>query len=82
MRLKTGTPPRIYAQTINYGVLEPQISENNGIFLSYFTKQNTNKKINCFITKTNNKTHKVIRDNLDKSAMYSGIIKSLSLIHI
>ncbi len=76
MRLKTGTPPRIYSKSINYGVLEPQISENNGIFLSYFTKQNTNKKINCFITKTNNKTHKIIRDNLDKSAMYSGIIKS------
>ena len=76
MRLKTGTPPRIYAKSINYGVLEPQISENNGIFLSYFTKQNTNKKINCFITKTNKKTHKIIRDNLDKSAMYSGIIKS------
>ncbi len=76
MRLKTGTPPRIYAKSINYDVLEPQISENNGIFLSYFTKQNTNKKINCFITKTNKKTHKIIRDNLDKSAMYSGIIKS------
>ena len=76
MRLKTGTPPRIYTKSINYDVLEPQISENNGIFLSYFTKQNTNKKINCFITKTNNKTHKIIRDNLDKSAMYSGIIKS------
>ncbi len=76
MRLKTGTPPRIYAKSINYDVLEPQKSENNGIFLSYFTKQNTNKKINCFITKTNNKTHKIIRDNLDKSAMYSGIIKS------
>ncbi len=76
MRLKTGTPPRIYAKSINYDVLEPQISENNGIFLSYFTKQNTNIKINCFITKTNNKTHKIIRDNLDRSAMYSGIIKS------
>ena len=76
MRLKTGTPPRIYAKSINYDVLEPQLSENNGIFLSYFTKQNTNKKINCFITKTNNKTHKIIRENLDKSAMYSGIIKS------
>ena len=76
MRLKTGTPPRIYAKSINYDILEPQISENNDIFLSYFTKQNTNKKINCFITKTNNKTHKIIRENLDKSAMYSGIIKS------
>ena len=76
MRLKTGTPPRIYAKSINYDVLEPQPSENNGIFLSYFTKQNTNKNINCYITKTNNKTHKIIRDNLDKSAMYSGIIKS------
>ena len=76
MRLKTGTPPRIYAKSINYDVLEPQISENNGIFLSYFTKQNMNKKINCFITKTNNKTHKIIRDNINRSAMYSGIIKS------
>ena len=76
MRLKTGTPPRIYSQSIDYDILEPQPSENNGIFLSYFTKQNTNKNINCFITKTNNKTHKIIRDNLDKSAMYSGLIKS------
>ena len=76
MRLKTGTPPRIYSQSIDYDVLEPQASENNGIYLSYFTKQNTNKNINCFITKTNNKTHKIIRDNLDKSAMYSGVIKS------
>ena len=75
MRLKTGTPPRIYTQSIDYDVLEPQPSENNGIYLSYFTKQNTNKNINCYITKTNNKTHKIIRDNLDKSAMYSGIIK-------
>ncbi|MDC3146722.1 tRNA uridine-5-carboxymethylaminomethyl(34) synthesis enzyme MnmG [Alphaproteobacteria bacterium] len=76
MRLKTGTPPRIYTQSIDYDILDPQPSENNGIFLSYFTKQNTNKNINCYITKTNNKTHKIIRDNLDKSAMYSGIIKS------
>ena len=76
MRLKTGTPPRIYTDSIDYSVLEPQPSENNGIYLSYFTNQNTNKNINCYITKTNNKTHKIIRDNLDKSAMYSGIIKS------
>ncbi len=76
MRLKTGTPPRIFNKSINYDVLEPQPSENNGIYLSYFTKQNTNKKINCYITKTNHKTHKIIRDNLEKSAMYSGIIKS------
>ncbi len=76
MRLKTGTPPRIYTQSIDYDILDPQPSENYGIFLSYFTKQNTNKNINCYITKTNNKTHKIIRDNLDKSAMYSGIIKS------
>ncbi len=76
MRLKTGTPPRIYAQSIDYDILDPQPSENNGIFLSYFTKQNTNKNVNCYITKTNIKTHKIIRNNLDKSAMYSGIIKS------
>ena len=76
MRLKTGTPPRIYTQSIDYDLLEKQPSESNGIYLSYFTKQNTNKNINCFITKTNKRTHKIIRDNLDKSAMYSGIIKS------
>ena len=76
MRLKTGTPPRIYSKSIDYNILEPQKSENNGIYLSYFTKQNTNKNINCYITKTNNKTHKIIKENLDRSAMYSGIIKS------
>ena len=76
MRLKTGTPPRIFANSIDYSSLEEQQSENNGIFLSYFTKQNTNKNISCYITRTNDKTHKIIRDNLDKSAMYSGKIKS------
>ena len=76
MRLKTGTPPRIYKQSINYSNLTPQPSENNGIYLSFFTEQNKNKMVDCYITKTNNKTHKVIRDNLHKSAMYSGIIKS------
>ena len=76
MRLKTGTPPRIFAKSIDYSSLEEQPSENNGIFLSYFTKQNTNKKVNCYITRTNTKTHKIIRENLDKSAMYSGKIKS------
>jgi len=76
MRLKTGTPPRIFANSIDYSSLEEQQSENNGIFLSYFTKQNTNKNISCYITRTNEKTHKIIRDNLDKSAMYSGKIKS------
>ena len=76
LRLKTGTPPRIFANSIDYSALEEQKSENNGIFLSYFTKQNTNKNISCYITRTNEKTHKIIRDNLDKSAMYSGKIKS------
>jgi len=76
MRLKTGTPPRIYKKSIDYSNLSPQQSENNDIFLSFFTKQNKNRMIDCYITKTNKKTHKVIRDNLDKSAMYSGIIKS------
>ncbi|MDB9776310.1 tRNA uridine-5-carboxymethylaminomethyl(34) synthesis enzyme MnmG [Alphaproteobacteria bacterium] len=76
MRLKTGTPPRIYKKSIDYTNLNPQPSENNGVFLSFFTEQNKNKMIDCYITKTNKKTHKVIRDNLNKSAMYSGIIKS------
>ncbi len=76
MRLKTGTPPRIYSNSINYDILESQTSENNDIFLSYFTKQNTNKNVKCYITKTNSNTHKIIRNNLDKSAMYSGVIKS------
>ena len=76
MRLKTGTPPRIYKQSISYNNLVPQPSENNGIYLSFFTEQNKNRMVDCYITKTNNKTHKVIRENLDKSAMYSGVIKS------
>ncbi|MDC0862003.1 tRNA uridine-5-carboxymethylaminomethyl(34) synthesis enzyme MnmG [Alphaproteobacteria bacterium] len=76
MRLKTGTPPRIYKKSIDYLNLNPQPSENNGVFLSFFTEQNKNKMIDCYITKTNKMTHKVIRDNLNKSAMYSGIIKS------
>ena len=76
MRLKTGTPPRIIKDSIEFSKLRPQESENNDIYLSFFTEQNKNKMINCYMTKTTSKTHKIIRDNLDKSAMYSGAIRS------
>ena len=74
LRLKTGTPPRILSSSINYKVLEEQISDNRGRYLSFFTEQNKNKKIHCHITATNIKTHKLIHKNIQNSAMYSGKI--------
>lgn len=79
IRLKTGTPPRILKTSIDYSnmKIEPGTDEKlcfnhfNPIFLDY------DKQLPCYIVYTNEKTHQIINDNLKKSAMYSGVIKSI-----
>ncbi len=76
-RLKTGTPPRLDARTINFENLEEQYADEVPYFFSFLTKKNQNKQISCRMTYTNEAVHKIISKNLKRSAMYSGHIKGV-----
>ena len=76
-RLKTGTPPRLDARTINFNNLEEQFADSNPYFFSFLTTKNYNKQVSCRMTYTNEKVHKIIEKNLNKSAMYSGSIQGI-----
>ncbi len=76
-RLKTGTPPRLDARTINFENLEEQHADHDPYFFSFLTKKNFNKQISCRMTYTNETVHKIISKNIKKSAMYSGSIKGV-----
>ena len=76
-RLKTGTPPRLDARTINFDGLEKQVADENPFFFSTETKKINSKQIACSITYTNDEVHKIISRNIKKSAMYSGNIKGV-----
>lgn len=75
-RLKTGTPPRLDGQTINWSILEEQAGDVDPVPFSFLTKAITTPQVSCFITRTTLDTHRVIEDNLHRSAMYSGRIDS------
>ena len=76
-RLKTGTPPRLDGDTINYDELEMQPADEDPNYFSFLTNKLYNKQIKCGMTYTNNTVHKIISDNISKSAMYSGNIKGV-----
>lgn len=76
-RLKTGTPARLNADSINWNVLEIQQGDARPQPFSYLTKEIINPQINCYITHTNEETHKIIRDNFEKCALFSGLIKGV-----
>ena len=76
-RLKTGTPPRLDARTINFNGLEKQVADENPFFFSTETKKINSKQVVCSITYTNDEVHKIISRNIKKSAMYSGNIKGV-----
>ena len=76
-RLKTGTPPRLDGNTINYNDLEMQPADDEPYFFSFLTNRLINKQISCGITYTNNDVHKIISRNISRSAMYSGNIKGV-----
>ena len=76
-RLKTGTPPRLDANTINFSKLDEQHADVDPYFFSFLTKKNINKQISCSMTHTNKDVHKIISKNLKRSAMYSGNIKGV-----
>ena len=76
-RLKTGTPPRLDARTINFTNLEEQLADDDPYFFSFLTKKNLNKQISCRMTYTNDAVHKIISKNIKKSAIYSGSIQGV-----
>ena len=73
-RLKTGTPPRVNAHTIDTNQMEIQPGDEDPLPFSFSTEQITQPQVPCYLTYTNEKTHEVIRENLHRSAMYSGRI--------
>lgn len=75
-RLKTGTPPRLDGRTIDWAATQPQPGDNPPVPLSFMTHEITVPQVPCYITHTCGKTHDIIRDNIDKSPMYSGQIQS------
>lgn len=77
IRLKTGTPPRLKASTIDYEKVALEPGTNSPLAFSYGTKEyiDFEKQIPCYLTYTNPETHKIIEDNLEKTSMYSGMVK-------
>jgi len=77
-RLKTGTPPRIDARTIDFSVLGAQHGDNPMPVFSFMGNASQHpQQVPCYITHTNEKTHDVIRKNLDRSPMYAGVIEGV-----
>lgn len=77
-RLKTGTPARLVASTINYEKLQTQQPESSLPVFSYLNDASIHPtQVPCYVTRTNEKTHDIIRGGLDRSPLYSGIIHSV-----
>lgn len=77
-RLKTGTPPRIDARTIDFSVLDKQHGDEQLPVFSFMGNVSQHPtQIPCYITHTNERTHEIIRNNLDRSPMYAGVIEGI-----
>ena len=76
-RLKTGTPPRLDGRTIKWDLLEEQPGDDEPTLFSFLSKSVSAPQVSCGITHTNEKTHQIIRDNLEQSAMYGGHIEGV-----
>ncbi|MEJ6784175.1 tRNA uridine-5-carboxymethylaminomethyl(34) synthesis enzyme MnmG [Aminobacter sp. Piv2-1] len=76
-RLKTGTPPRLDGKTIDWASLEKQAADEDPVPFSLLTDRLANPQIECGITRTTDRTHSIIRENLGRSAMYSGSIEGV-----
>ena len=76
-RLKTGTPPRLDGRTIDWTQLEEQPGDEDPVLFSFLSKAPAARQGSCGITHTNERTHEIIRENLDRSAMYGGHIEGI-----
>ena len=78
LRLKTGTPPRLDGKSINFSILDEQKGDASPRFFSFYdAPDKLLPQMSCWITQTNERTHEIINDNIFKSPMYSGEIKSI-----
>ena len=77
MRFKTGTPARIDARSLDYSKMEPQYGDEEVRNLSFISDIKTREQVPCYLTYTNEATHKIIRDNLHLSGMYNGMIEGV-----
>jgi tRNA uridine 5-carboxymethylaminomethyl modification enzyme len=73
-RFKTGTPPRINARSVDFSKMEPQTDELDLPAFSFQNERAAPSRARCYITYTNERTHQVLRDNLHRSPLYTGII--------
>lgn len=77
-RLKTGTPPRVDAKTIDFSVMQEQAGDEPTPIFSFMGKSSDHpRQVPCYITHTNERTHDIIKSGLDRSPMYSGIIEGV-----
>ena len=76
-RLKTGTPPRLKRQSIDWDSLEQQPGDDHPTMLSFLNSRPVATQVSCAITHTNAETHRIIRDNIGRSAMYGGHIAGI-----
>ena len=74
LRFKTGTPARINKKTIDFSKMEVQKGDTEVVPFSFEDELKDFKQVDCYLTYTNEKTHKIIRDNLDRSPLYTGVI--------
>ncbi len=77
VRFKTGTPPRVNRLSIDFSNLEEQLGDEEITPFSFETEEKLENKVSCFVTYTNEKTHKVILDNIHRSPLYGGDIKGI-----
>lgn len=77
MRFKTGTPARIDARSLDYSKMEPQYGDDEVRNFSFISDIKTREQVPCYLTYTNEATHKIIRDNLHLSGMYNGMIEGV-----
>ena len=77
MRFKTGTPARVDARTLDYTKMEPQYGDERVRNFSFMSTITTRNQVPCYLTYTNPRTHQIIRDNLDRSCMFNGMIEGV-----
>ena len=76
-RLKTGTPARVHRDSLDLSRMEEQFGDEDAIPFSFSTDSVDRPRLSCYITFTNSETHRVIRENLDRSPLYSGLIEGI-----
>ncbi|MFY9173949.1 MAG: tRNA uridine-5-carboxymethylaminomethyl(34) synthesis enzyme MnmG [Peptococcia bacterium] len=76
-RFKTGTPARIDSRTVDFSRMQIQPGDDDCQYFSFMTEEGTGNNVPCYLTYTNEETHRIIRDNMHRSPLYSGVIEGI-----